>query len=202
MANQAPTNSPHRTLIALFDELIETIEKDVGYYQSRAWRFRYASRALLSIGLSALAFGVLAPFIERLIPGMLVPHVVAEPSDILALGYAALVVAGLAIGTDRGFVASQGWSRFVLAQLHLEALRNQVALDRHEFALTAADDEAAKGQVEKTINRLRERENARADIVENETRTWVGELGAALAEFEKRIAAATGEAAHNNPPRR
>jgi hypothetical protein len=174
----------HQQLITLFSEHIKQITENIDYYSDLAWRFRWGSRALLIIALVALTFGSLAPFIQ----------IIWKDRNIFAWGYAALVIAGLLIGADRAFLASQGWSRFVVAEIQLKALRNKLALEQRKFELTAHDDEAAKNQIEHITDLLSKYEEARASIVEAETKAWASELAAATADLEKRIATATAEA--------
>jgi hypothetical protein len=185
LSANSPTKSSRDLLISLFRKHTERINENICYCKRLAHWFHWGSRALLISAVITFGFGSLAPFLDRICPN----------HNMLFWGYAAIVVAGLMFGADRAFLASQGWSRFILAKIQLEALRNRLELQQEKFDLTITDDAAARDQVPSVTDLLEKNEQERASIVESETKAWASEFAAALADFGKKIATAIAEAA-------
>ena len=183
MADGTPTQtgSLRAEVAGLFGEMAARVQADMAYYDRLARLYRRAASALMGVAFAGLAVGTLAPLIHamgvRLWGG----------GDLLAAGYVALAVGGLALVLDRTLLATRNWRRFSVAKLALEALNIRIWLEWSRYELAAHAAAGIEIRPDAVLEQLRAFEAARAEIIEDETQDWSEELKSARAEIERLI---------------
>lgn len=182
----APAGSLRAEVAALFGEMAARVQADTAYYDRLARLYRRAASVLLGVAFAGLAVGTLAPLVHamgvRLRGG----------GDLLAAGYVALAVGGLALVLDRTLLATRNWRRFSVAKLALEALNIRIWLEWSRYELAAHAAAGIEIRADAVLDQLREFEALRAGIIEDETQDWSEELKTARAEIERLIDARKG----------
>jgi hypothetical protein len=183
-APSAPAPASLRAdVAALFGEMAARVQGDVAYYERYARLYRRMANVLLVVAFLGLAVGTLAPLLHAM--GLRLPG----GGDLLALGYVALAVGGLALVLDRTLLATSNWRRFSTAKLALEGLNVRIWLEWSRYELAAHSAAGIEIRAGSVLDQLREFEAVRSAILEDEARDWADALQSARAEIERLIAA-------------
>jgi hypothetical protein len=105
-------------------------------------------------------------------------------------GYLCLGLAGLALALDRFLSGSTSWMRYVGAATAIQTALEQFRLDWDKQMASLAGKTPSGADLVALINRITEFSVTVRTLVEDETKTWVAEFQANLADLQKSTAAA------------
>lgn len=174
------------SLSRCLEEQSALIEKDIAYYDDLYLRAKWRSVALKGIAIVAFAIGVLTPVLDDLL---------GDPQgyDLLAIGFLALTVAGLALGLDRAMMISANRLNFNKALVELNLLKRGFEIDRSRFDWLARGEQEQASLADQVFEAMREMEAARVAILRAESEAWSSEYKASISDLRAQISSASQE---------
>lgn len=159
------------------------------YWDKKRWK-AISSR---SCRLAAILFTAAAAMIP-IAAGWLAPGGANSTLWTLKLnqaGYLCLGLAALALALDRFLSGSASWMRYVSTATSIQTAVEQFRLDWDKLTASQEGRPPSGQELLAMINRITEYIVTVRTLVENETKAWVAEFQADLAEMQKATAAAT-----------
>jgi hypothetical protein len=161
---------------ASLDALAEWVEAQAA--AAIAWYLREKrpkaawSRFLRIAAITFATIGAAVPFVTALI-------------DDLALewGYLAFALAGAAMAFDRFFGLSSAWMRYLLAEMALQRILQDMRLQRTALHAARAGRAASAAEIQAELRLLATAAHAVHAEVERETIAWVSEFQSNVAEL-------------------
>lgn len=179
-------NERTQALCRRLEEQSALIEKDIAYYDDLYARAKWRSVALKGIAIVAFVIGALTPVLDDLL---------GDPQgyDLLAIGFLALTLAGLALGLDRAMMISSNRLNFNKALVELNLLKRGFEIDRSRFDWLASGEKDPAALADQVFEAMREMEAARVAILRAESEAWSTGYEASIAELKAQISSASQE---------
>lgn len=185
--NEASADERTASLSRHLQEQSALIEKDIAYYDDLYARAKWRSVALKGIAIVAFAIGVLTPLIDDLLGDL-------DGYDLLAVGFVALTIAGLALGLDRAMMISANRLNFNKALVELNLLKRGFEIDRSRFDWLARSEQDPAALADQVFEAMRETESARVAILRAESEAWSTDYKASISDLNAQVSAASQEA--------
>ncbi len=161
---------------AIFDFVEDQADAAIRWYwAAKAWPARL-SKGLRLLALLLFGLGALPPFLDAILP--------RDGVHWTPIGYLALALGGSALAFDHFFGLSSGYTRYVTTAMSLERARNEFRMDWLALMSKYAPITSTTN-VEPFVTRASAFLETALDLVDRETRAWVAEFSASLAELEK-----------------
>ncbi len=169
----------------------------IDWYQQRKRSKARLSRFLRLIAILGTGAGGLVPVLvstglfDRAGAGAV--ELQLHEAHVNQFGYLAIGLAALAMAFDRFFGSSSGWMRYITAAMELETQLEKFQFEWAKLVAALAGEPPSKTQIEDMLNRIAEFGDSVQAVIENETRQWVAEFKADLAELNSTTKAALQE---------
>ena len=158
----------------------EATKNEQWYWSRKKWKSR-CSYSIQFLALTLTAAGALIPIVVALLPAATAPSPSSGLWSSLLVGVAAAL-----LGLDKAFGFSSGWARYVLAATSIKKALEEFRMDWMALA-AASSAPMTSDQVSALLQRAKDFRLAVEGIVLQETKDWVTEFQANLAQLEKDV---------------